>query len=89
MCYQRFQMSLEIGLGEVTQNQHLFTCKWPCGARLIEFLAGLHHLLAAPAMPARRWSPSMDRADGTSTARGNEALTSGDISWHDAHHTHK
>ena len=45
--------------------------------------------LAAPAMPARRCSRSMDRADGTSTARGNVALSSGDISWHDANHTHE
>ena len=52
-----------------TQNPTQFTCKWPCGARLSEFLAGLHHFLAPPGMPKRPCCRSMDRADGTSTAR--------------------
>ena len=92
ICYLRFQMSLQIlqiRLGAMTQNPNVFTCKWPCGARLNEVLAGLHHLIAAPGRPSRRGSQSMDRADGTSKARGNEALTSGDISWRDANHTHE
>ncbi len=77
-----------IGSG-VPLKPYLCTCKWLCGARLNEILAGLHHLLATPGMPSRRCSRSMDRADVTSKARGNEVLTSGDISRRDANHTHE
>jgi hypothetical protein len=89
ICYQRFRMSLHIGLGAVPLKPNICTCKWLCGARLNEVLAGLHHLIATPGMPSRRGAPSMDRADGTSKARGNEALISGHISRRDSNHTHE
>ena len=66
----RFEISPRKGLRAVTQKQNQFTYKWSCGAWPDVCGADLHRLRKTSSIKSRRSSLIMNRADGTSTARG-------------------